>query len=395
MSRRIDAYGVIVGLEYYGDEHSYLKANDIVRIEYSGRVFLDGTLIGCIAKQDKYYEEAENILETLLTCNTYSLHTDDYCFCEKADINDFFVVDDYADGQIVYADDKKAIVFLGTGDEEDFFPEEDACYQLTDLGREILNLIENGDGSMSFSITEETTEETVEEEINFDDFICPTGHIGVVEREEEKPMNKLFGNFGFGKCQDNRFSLSMNGIAVRQANTGKYVVYNKENNEFVDTTDMLLTIKDALFLLPAVEVNAGDTIIHEGKPYYIVGTGREIKAVSYDDCTQTVLIPKSTMFGIKYFIKVFSMFGDNFAATGDLFSNPMMLMALMGDDKDSDISKFMLMSSMSKGDFASNPMLMTFLMKDGNSDLSTLAMMSMFNNGTNPFVPAKKKADKE
>ena len=34
-------------------------------------------------------------------------------------------------------------------------------------------------------------------------------------------------------------------------------------------------------------------------------------------------------------------------------------------------------------------------MKDGKSDLSTLAMMSMFNNGTNPFAPAKKKADKE
>ena len=60
-----------------------------------------------------------------------------------------------------------------------------------------------------------------------------------------------------------------------------------------------------------------------------------------------------------------------------------------------DFGKFLLMSSMSKGDLASNPMLMTFLMKDGKSDLSTLAMMSMFNNGTNPFAPAKKKADKE
>ena len=106
------------------------------------------------------------------------------------------------------------------------------------------------------------------------------------------------------------------------------------------------------------------------------------------------------MFGLKYFTKVFSMFGDNFAASGELFSNPMMLMALMGEDNDTDFGKFLLMSSMSKGDLASNPMLMTFLMKDGKSDLSTLAMMSMFSNGNNPFATTtvatkKKPADKE
>lgn len=366
-NQRLDAYAVIVGLEYYDNGDLYVKANDIVYIEENGMVHLDGCKVGTVAKQDKYYEEAENILETLLDCGTYQLHSDSYCFCEKADINELFSVDGFTEGRVIYANDKRAIVFLGTGDEEDFFPEDEEYYELTDLGRELLEMIEKSSAEK----------------------------IAVSERKEENQMDNVFGKLGFGKCQDNRFSLSINGIAVRQANSGKYVVYNKENNEFVDTTDMLLTIKDALFLLPAVEVNTGDTIIHEGKPYYIIDTRNGIKAVSYDECTQTVLIPKTTMFGIKYFIKVFSMFGDNFAATGELFNNPMMLMALMGDDKDNDFSKIMLMSSMTKGDFATNPLLMTFLMKDGKSDLSTLAMMSMFNGGNNPFVPAKKKADKE
>lgn len=209
------------------------------------------------------------------------------------------------------------------------------------------------------------------------------------ESEEKSVMENIF-NGSFGKLQSNRFKLSMNGIAVYQPTSGKYIVYNKSNNEFVDVNDLLLDIKDALFLLPTVDVAVGDTILHEDKPYYVIDTTNGIKAVSYEECTETTLIPKSTMFGIKYFTKVFSMFGDNFAATKDLFSNPMMLMALM-EGKGSDLSQLMLFNSLSKGDLGSNPMALAMLLKGDKSEsgLSTLAMMSMFNNGTNPFAPVK------
>lgn len=244
--------------------------------------------------------------------------------------------------------------------------EDDVYYRLTDKGLEVLQ-----------EITER--EEALK---------C------VCEREESKFMDNLFGNLGFGKVKGDRFKLSMNGIAVAQSN-GKYVVYNKDNNEFVDVSNMLFDIKDALFLLPAVEVNTGDTVLHEGKPYFVVDTTNEIKAVDYETCTQTVLIPKSTMFGIKYFIKVFSMFGDNFAATGDLFSNPMMLMALM-EGSNSDLTQMMLFSSLSNGDLGSNPMALAMMLKGdkGNDSLSTIAMLSMLNNGTNPFAPKKKETKK-
>lgn len=244
--------------------------------------------------------------------------------------------------------------------------ENEVCYTLTDKGLKYLQ-----------SLGEHLYAE-------LDECVCPE------EREENSTMDNLFGNLGFGKMTDTRFKLSMNGIAVAQGN-GKYVVYNKDNNEFVDATNTIFDFKDALFLLPAVEVAAGDTVVHEGKPYFIVDTTDEIKAVSYEDCTQTVLIPKSTMFGIKYFTKVFSMFGDNFAVTGDLFSNPMMLMALM-DNKNSDLSQLLLLTSLSKGDLGSNPMALAMLLKGDKSDnsLSTIALMSMFNNGTNPFAPKKK-----
>lgn len=249
---------------------------------------------------------------------------------------------------------------------------DDENYTLTDKGYEYLNDLEkNLEKSINLALSQ------VEEKEK--------------EREERKNMDNLFGNLGFGKYKGERFKLSMNGIAVYQPATNKYTVYNKDNNEFVDATNLLFDIKDALFLLPAVEVNVGDTIIHEQKPYFIVSTDNEIKAVSYEDCTQTVLIPKSTMFGIKYFTKVFSMFGDNFAAAGDIFANPMMLMALM-EGKSNDFTQLMLLNSMSKGDLGSNPMALAMMLKGdkGDDSLSTIALMSMFNNGTNPFAPKKK-----
>lgn len=254
------------------------------------------------------------------------------------------------------------------------YDEDEECYTITEKGLKYLEEIAK-------QIADEICEDTCQ-------CVCPE------EREENSTMDNLFGNLGFGKLRGDRFKISMNGIAVAQPN-GKYVVYNKDNNEFVDATNTLFEIKDALFLLPAVEVNVGDTVLHENKPYFIVDTTNEIKAVSYEDCTQTVLIPKSTMFGIKYFTKVFSMFGDNFAAAGDLFSNPMMLMALM-EGKNSDLTQLMLMSSLNNGDLGSNPMALAMMLKGDKSEdsLSTIALMSMFSNGTNPFAPKKKETKK-
>ncbi len=284
------------------------------------------------------------------------------------------------EGVVVMVSHDLAVVYCGIID----IPEEYASINAEDYYNKIVGneeTVEGLDDMLAQLLTDTLSDYIKEEECK----VCPE------EREEKTGMDNLFGNLGFGKLRGDRFKLSMNGIAVAQKDTGKYVVYNKDNNEFVDATNTLFDIKDALFILPAVEVNVGDTILHENKPYFIVDTTNEIKAVSYDDCTQTVLIPKSTMFGIKYFTKVFSMFGDNFASAGDLFSNPMMLMALM-EGKNSDLTQLMLLSSLNNGELGSNPMALAMMLKGdkGDDSLSTIALMSMFNNGTNPFAPKKK-----
>lgn len=383
MARKLDAFAVAVGLEYYED---YLTVGDLVVITPNRMIMKDGQQYGSIGKQEKYYDNAVEVLDILIRDGVHTLTGDDYVILEGTEIIDYVGDEDgNSTGKVVYTDGKMALLYLGTADEEYFFPEDEESDEPInmDLLDDITSMLHEmlGDGLV-------VVQENEEQELCYSITEKGLDYLEQSEREEEKSMDNVFGKLGFGKCNDTRFALSINGIAVRQGNTGKYVVYNKENNEFVDTTDMLINIKDALFVLPATEINVGDTIIHENKAYYIVGNGRDIKAVSYDDCTQTILIPKSTMFGLKYFTKVFSMFGDNFAATGELFSNPMMLMALIGGEGNTDISKLMLFSSLSKGEGFNNPLLMSMLLKDDSkSDLSTFAMMSMLGNGTNPFAP--------
>lgn len=382
---RIDAYAIGVIDE---------KLLDNIYLDID--VFFDRDVIKVVDQDSDNLEEHGYIVHTiddvwdvqddfgsLIKTNLAPNYTNRFTILNGTQV-DFY---DVAEGRIVYMWGNKVLIYLGVMDidddtylvvpAEDVFDECLSNYYLLDTYEEYIE---------DFCMCDECMEQLASE---------PKLTCACEEREEKNTMDNLFGSLGFGKIKGDRFKLSMNGIAVAQ-NNGKYVVYNKDNNEFVDVSNMLFDIKDALFLLPAVEVNAGDTVLHEGKPYFVVDTANEIKAVDYETCTQTVLIPKSTMFGIKYFQKVFSMFGDNFAVAGDLFSNPMMLMALM-EGKNSDLTQLMLFNSMSKGDLGSNPMALAMMLKGDKSDdsLSTIALMSMFNNGTNPFVaPKQSKAKK-
>lgn len=341
-----DMYTVVVGKKYYSKANSNL-IDDNLKI-YDDFFVSDekNHVVGNIYKDEKFFDKANKVLNILRRDNVIKLTGSNYKVLSRTDL---VAARHIFQGKVVYEDNDMVIIYIGTNLETTKVTIGTPSNNRLDISNQPISIYHD-------------------------------------ERKEDNNMNTMFGKMGFGKYVGDKFKLSMNGIAVLN-HEGKYVVYNKDTNEFVDTTDMLLEIKDAIFTLPAVDLHIGDTILHNDKPYYIIGTRNEIKAVSYEDCTQTVLIPKTTILGLKYFTKVFSIFGDNFTGTNDLFSNPMMLMSLMGDNKDDSLSKMLLMSSMAKGgDFSKNPMMMAILLKDGNSgDLSTIAMMSMFNGGTNPF----------
>jgi hypothetical protein len=337
----------------------------------------DETVIGEVSCFLEDIVSLEKDMYVLRNENILSKQTDKYLMLNAVDLHNF----NRQSGIVEFTKDNFIIVYHGVVE----IPEDYNIMKAQDLNEKLL---EEEEKEQDFRYCLTSLGEAILEELGEKPIIMEE------VRKDKTNMENLFGNLGFGKLRDPRFKLSINGIAVAQSN-GKYVVYNKDNNEFVDASDLIFDVKDGLFALPAIEVKVGDTIIHENKPYYIVDTANEIKAVDYESCTQTVLIPKSTMFGIKYFTKVFSMFGDNFASAGDLFSNPMMLMALM-DGTNTDITQLMLFNSMNNGDLGSNPMALAMMLKGdkGNDSLSTIALMSMFNNGTNPFAPKSNKTSK-
>lgn len=222
------------------------------------------------------------------------------------------------------------------------------------------------------------------------------------ENKEEKKVKEetnMFSNLGssFGKIGSDQFRLSINGLAVK-GKDGKYVTFNPETRELVEvTTGFFDDMKDLLFLMPTTELEVGDIIIHQNKPYYItVSKDNVVKGIDFEDAIESTLVPKTNVFGMKYYTKVFNCLGTNNILGTDIASNPMMAYALMGG-KDFDLSKIMMFQALSgqgKGiaDFSENPIMLMALMsnENGKNDLGDFAKMQILSGLSN-----KKKTTKE
>ena len=222
------------------------------------------------------------------------------------------------------------------------------------------------------------------------------------ENKEEKKVKEetnMFSNLGssFGKVGSDQFRLSINGLAVK-GKDGKYITFNPETRELVEvTTGFFDDMKDLLFLMPTTELEVGDIILHQNKPYYItVSKDNVVKGIDFEDAIESTLVPKTNVFGMKYYTKVFNCLGTNNILGTDIASNPMMAYALMGG-KDFDLSKIMMFQALSgqgKGiaDFSENPIMLMALMsnENGKNDLSDFAKMQILSGLSN-----KKKTTKE
>ena len=218
------------------------------------------------------------------------------------------------------------------------------------------------------------------------------------EEEKVKEETNMFSNLGssFGKIGSDQFRLSINGLAVK-GKDGKYITFNPETRELVEvTTGFFDDMKDLLFLMPTTELEVGDIIIHQNKPYYItVSKDNVVKGIDFEDAIESTLVPKTNVFGMKYYTKVFNCLGTNNILGTDIASNPMMAYALMGG-KDFDLSKIMMFQALSgqgKGiaDFSENPIMLMALMsnENGKNDLSDFAKMQILSGLSNKKKPTK------
>ena len=203
------------------------------------------------------------------------------------------------------------------------------------------------------------------------------------EKEEEKKMKGF--NFDFGKITGDSVRMSVYGVAVKN-NSGTWVAYDSKTESMMDVDVLNFSGADMLYKMPVAvnQVQAGDVIIHNRKPCFVVSfseDGSAFSVVDIMDSEQKMILPVKSPFGFSFVTKVVSPF--NLAGSADAqnpFGNMLPLM-MMGDK---DIDPMMLMMMCGNGGFdMSNPMMMMFLLDDkgDKSDMmKTMLMAQMFAN---------------
>ncbi len=139
---------------------------------------------------------------------------------------------------------------------------------------------------------------------------------------------------------DGSVALSISGDIAYRRKDGDYVFYDPESKSINNCMELVFgsdALDKMVFVMPAKEVHIGDVVLNNGKYIYITNitdTGA-IKGVSLDSGRTTTLVKEiNTLMGCLPYAKVTSLFSMANGKGADGI-NPMLLM-LMGDTDDAD-----------------------------------------------------------
>lgn len=139
-------------------------------------------------------------------------------------------------------------------------------------------------------------------------------YISNKNKKEKTEMENRFFNGMFGKLPNGTCRLSTSGeVAVRTSNGYKY--YNTKSKRPVNCDQFVFDVgDDFFFLFPTNKVEAGDILLINDKPKYVIKTEENmITVLNYEDSTVETIIPEQHIFmGNSYFYaKIMSMFGNS------------------------------------------------------------------------------------
>jgi len=212
-------------------------------------------------------------------------------------------------------------------------------------------------------------------------------NMGIVIKEKEN--NNMKFNFDFGPV-DSSVRMSLYGMAIKNA-SGTYVAYDANSKQVMDVD--IFNFEGAnkfVYKMPAAfkDVAVGDVVIHARKPMFVMEKRDENRLNVldiYDGEEKTIVLTKS-MFGFDFITKVVSLVDFKGAASAANPFGNMLPLLLMGDNKTAGDRDMMLMYMLMNGNtnFASNPLMLYALMgKDKDSDLLPLMLMC-----GSPVLPA-------
>ena len=208
----------------------------------------------------------------------------------------------------------------------------------------------------------------------------------LVKTEETKMNTNSFKNFGerlkalFMPVKANDIRVATDGnICVATANG--YVTIDAENNLVSYPEELTLDLPVFIMAKPVDQLQVGDVIARDRSYGKVVAIkDGKIKVVGYTGAGSTVYPIKDFLFN-QTMIRVVVSFVGNIG--GQL--NPMMLLALSGNKKDSSLLPFLMMSQ-NGGALTANPMMLAMLAGDGDVDFKDLLMYSAFSGqGMNLF----------
>ena len=203
----------------------------------------------------------------------------------------------------------------------------------------------------------------------------------------EKENNKMKNfNFDFGPCNPDTIRMSMYGLAIKNA-AGAWVSYNPATKQIIDVDVLNFDGAKYMYKMPVglKEVKAGDIVIHNRKPMFVVSTAKDqsnaLMVVDIYAGEEKTIVPAVSPFGFNFVTKVVSLFGNMMttsqATVENPFGNAFMMYALMSDENTDNMLPLMLMAQ--NGNINNiNPFMMMMLCDDNaGSNKNLMAMMAM------------------
>lgn len=222
-----------------------------------------------------------------------------------------------------------------------------------------------------------------------------------IEKKEEKKTMMNIKGFEFGAVNSTSYRMSHLGIAIKnKAQT--FVSYDAKKKQIIDVDLFDFNMQDMIYKIPVAlkDVKAGDVVMHNGIPMFVEGFS-ELGTVVAADEKKTIsdlivvdpvagerktIMPTRSIFGFDFVTKIVSLIDmSNLSASEDApFGNLLPLMMMGGNGGKMDMMTMMMMSQLGgkseMTDMFSNPMMMMAMMgdKNDNSMMPLMMMSGMF-----------------
>lgn len=197
-------------------------------------------------------------------------------------------------------------------------------------------------------------------------------------------MNEIFGGH-IGRYSNCHIKYSPKGLAFLTDNDS-YVVYDVDTLAATDVANLVMDVPFYGIPVALKDLKKGDIVIYN-EVYYLVRavTDTHISAIHVKRGIIENLIPKTSIFGFSFYIKIVTPM-ENFKPDPSNPFNSILPFLLFEDGNDNNSMNDIIMMSMMSGGTVNSSMLPLMMMNKDGGDKNDLLMMMML-MGNNPFAP--------